>query len=329
MAGVSLRFCADRPEIVQDVLGYFAPVVTTAANDGVTVYAVQDEPRIDMHRLVAIPPKPGRSVKEAVYEDAEARVIYKPRSGVAIVVRPGEYFIVGDLLGKPDQVHNLIGHVLARGFLNQGYLMLHASAVLKEGRGIAFGAISGGGKSSMALALMESGYRFVSNDRLFVRPTATGVEMLGMPKGPRVNPGTLLRLPSLRQLLTPEERSMVTAMSPEELWALEQKHDVDIDAIYGKGSVVTQPAPLNELYVLQWGLAAEEDVRLRELPPDARPSALLPLRKGLGPYASPAGERDEVETLAMLATRLPMFEVHGRADVFALRDLLERAATPR
>ncbi len=30
MAGVSLRFCADRPEIVRDVLGYFAPVVTAA-----------------------------------------------------------------------------------------------------------------------------------------------------------------------------------------------------------------------------------------------------------------------------------------------------------
>ncbi len=329
MAGVTVRLYADRPEVAHGALRYFAPIVAADASEGAVIYAVHDVPHVEMDRLVDIAPKPGRTAKEAVYEDAEGRVVFKRRSSVAIVVRPPEYFIVGDLGRQRQQVYNLVGHVLARGFLDQGFVMLHASAVWKPGRGVAFGATSGGGKSSMALAMVERGFQFVSNDRLFVRPTAAGVEMLGMPKWPRVNPGTLLRLASLQPLLTPEERATVTALPPGELWALEQKHDVDVEATYGAGTIVTRTAPLDELYLLRWAVGVEGDVGVRELPPDARSPALLPLRKGLGPYDSPELERGAEETLAMVATRLPTYVVHGRADVFGLRDLLDTAAAPR
>jgi HprK-related kinase B len=59
------------------------------------------------------------------------------------------------------------------------------------------------GKSTAAVHLVEAGFRFLSNDRVLVRPGPAGVDALGYPKQPRVNPGTLLHHPRLVGLLVP------------------------------------------------------------------------------------------------------------------------------
>ena len=61
-------------------------------------------------------------------------------------------------------------------------------------RGIGIAARAGAGKSTLALHLLSSGLSFVSNDRLLIKAGASGPELAGIPKMPRVNPGTLLNL---------------------------------------------------------------------------------------------------------------------------------------
>ncbi|MGT4071513.1 UNVERIFIED_CONTAM: hypothetical protein I5919_22315, partial [Aeromonas hydrophila] len=80
----------------------------------------------------------------------------------------------------------------------------HASAVVdaEDGRALVFLGNSGSGKSSLALQLIErGGYEFLSNDRVLMRADRHGVLVAGLPKKPRVNPGTLLASASLSRLL--------------------------------------------------------------------------------------------------------------------------------
>ncbi|WP_206203429.1 hypothetical protein, partial [Thermococcus sp. GR7] len=46
----------------------------------------------------------------------------------------------------------------------KGYNLLHASCVAKDDRGIAFIARGGGGKTTLSLNLLRSGFRFVSDN---------------------------------------------------------------------------------------------------------------------------------------------------------------------
>lgn len=327
IAGVTVALHASEADIRQDSATYFRPLVADAA-PAFTIHAVQGSHDLASDRLVDVPVAPGRSVKEAVCEDPEGRVIYKRRTGVGMVLRPDEAFILGDLRANLNQVHNLVGHVLARAFLQQGYCMLHASAVATAARGFAFGARSGGGKSTAALGLMERGARFVSNDRLFLRATPTGVEMLGMPKWPRVNPGTLLRLPSLRSVLPAHEQATLEAMPPQDLWHLEQKHDVDVHHRFGETAYLFRPTPLHGLYLLDWSLQGS-GLQVAELPDGTRLAELRPLVKGLGVYGnSPEIEASAEAALVAVAERLPLYSVRGFADALRLAEDLAGLGQP-
>ena len=47
--------------------------------------------------------------------------------------------------------------------------------------------------------------------------------MSGIPKLPRINPGTALNNPSLRSILSPERRAELEGVDAGELWSLEEK----------------------------------------------------------------------------------------------------------
>ena len=79
-----------------------------------------------------------------------------------------------------DEAHmHLQGTVFgAIAWLN-GFLPLHASAIAADGRVIAFTAPSGGGKSTLAAALVDCGHGHVCDDTLVLDPQSDGV--LAMP----------------------------------------------------------------------------------------------------------------------------------------------------
>jgi HprK-related kinase B len=267
----------------------------------------------------------GRKVKEAVREGDGERLVLKRTTGVLMGVRPGHAWATGNLVANLNQAVNLVNHCYARAVLARGHLLLHASAVSWNGHAAALAGPPGAGKSTAALHLVEAGYRFVSNDRLLTRPLEDHVEALGYPKQPRVNPGTLLSHPRLRHRLSPEERRALEAMPPGELWDLERKSDVDLNAIYVKGTMELR-GDLRALVLLRWtrdGVGL--DARRLTL---ARALATVPLvHKDLGVFdidrpfdAGPSAP--DLAAYARLFARIAVIEVRGRVQPAALGDVV-------
>jgi HprK-related kinase B len=229
--------------------------------------------------------------------------------------------VVGDLVANFNQAVNAVMVVFAKAMLQRRYVMLHASAILGETGGIAFASPSGSGKSTMALALVEHHYQFVTNDRLFVRAVnGDGAEMVGVPKRPRVNPGTLFRIPRLAPLVTSEERSRYASLRTEELWTVEQKHDVDVDAIYGPGTFHLQ-GRLRAIFLLRWS-PLDRGWNVRTLGAVERQAALAQLVKRVGVYDIVHSQTDEAHAVRAVAHSVSMYEVTGQADVSRLTDLV-------
>jgi HprK-related kinase B len=332
IGGVPIAVDTDAPRIAERLRDYFAPYAMprTASRPDAPVPAVhliQGEPVYDASKLRDVPRRlREQGVKEAFYDADGFRVVVKRRTGVTIYVADPDYYVVGDLVRNFNQAVNIVMSVYGKSMLRRGYIMLHASAIVGAVDGVAFASASGFGKSTIALALVERHQHLVTNDRLFVRPSADGtVEMVGVQKKPRVNPGTLLRLPSLSPLVTDEERARYAAMTPEDLWALESKHDVDVDVLYGPGTTRLSGV-LRAIFLLRWS-PLDRGWDVRTLPPQDRAAALEPLLKTAGVYdrtPPPAAEQHAV--LTTVAETVAVYDVRGRADVDRLAALvLERA----
>jgi HprK-related kinase B len=195
----------------------------------------------------------------------------------------------------------------------------------------AIAGVAGAGKSTAALHLVEAGYRFLSNDRVLARVTPGAVEARGYPKQPRVNPGTLLHHSRLAALLKPEERDALSALAPAELWALERKADVDLEAIYGPGTVELT-GDLRLLVVLAWRFGGPP-ASARRLETVEALARVPILHKDLGVFdldrpAHAARAVDRLTRYAELLQRLTVVEVAGRPDFGFVVDLLGDLLSP-
>jgi len=324
--GVPVRVLTNAKEIRDGLERYFAPWVEARGGaDPLVVRLVQADPP-STSGFVPVPRADGKPAKEAVRDARGGRLVLKLATGVLMGVRPHDAFAVGNLIRHLNQGVNLINNRYAKLVLGRGHLLLHASAVARDGRAVALAGVPGAGKSTTALHLVEHGFRFVSNDRLLVRACGEGVEALGYPKQPRVNPGTLLNHPRLFRLLEPGDREALRALPPAELWKLERKRDVDLESIYGPGTF-TLAADLRALVVLTW---RPDGVGLGVRTLD-RSEALhcLPLiRKDLGAFdpdhRSRASAVREVLSYSRLFDALTIVEVSGRTDAPAIVPIVER-----
>ena len=177
--------------------------------------------------------------------------------------------------------------------------------------------------------LVDRHQHLVTNDRLFIRSMPGGTEMVGVPKRPRVNPGTLLHIPRLTALLSPDERRSYSPLPADQLWTLERKHDVDVDAIYGPGTVQLR-GRLLALFLLRWSPNGQ-GWTVREVPPDERVVALGPVVKGIGVYdAAPPDPPTPPTALVKAAEAMSVYAVTGRTDLDRLTAfILERILPPQ
>ena len=304
---------------------YFSPFVVSGVGDEraeITLIQGSVEPHgsfLDLQR------GPGKRVKEAVQEVSGGRLILKRATGVLMGLQPGSAYAQGDLLTNLNQAVNLINAAYAKRVLHRGHVLFHASAVTRNGRAAVLAGAPGAGKSSSALHLLEDGFRFLSNDRVLALAESDHVEVLGYPKQPRVNPGTLIRHPRLAALLTAEDRNNLAMLSPEDLWLLERKCDVDLDAIYGSGTVALSGA-MTCLVLLKWRLKGGAFVvrRLRA------PEALLELPlyyKDLGAFdldqpSTALGMASKLSSYAAILDQVTVFEVCGGVDFPSLLSLV-------
>ena len=273
--------------------------------------------------------RPGRRPKEAVCDVDGGRLILKRSTGALMGLWPGGAFALGDLRTNLNQGINLVNNCYAKSVLARGHLLLHASAVSRAGKTAVLAGPPGAGKSTSALHLVEAGFHCLSNDRVLAKPLPEWVEVLGYPKQPRVNPGTLLGHPRLATRLASDDRAALRALLPAELWELERKSDVDLDAIYGGGTVELR-GRMEALVLLKWRRDGE-GFQARAISAAAALDDLALVYKNLGAFdldrrPGSAVTDDERARFEALFRRVTVLEITGRVSfetlVRTIADLL-------
>lgn len=168
------------------------------------------------------------------------------RDGAEVVVDPAE------TADEDDLRLAVLGPLLATVLHQRGLLVLHASAVAGPGGAVAVAAHSGTGKSTTAGALVDRGYRLVTDDVLAVD--------LGGPAPTVVPGGSGVKLwPASAEALGRPARSLPTigARYVKRVWDVE------------RGAT---PVPLRALYVLE--AALEEPENGAAVEPLGRPRAV-------------------------------------------------------
>lgn len=84
---------------------------------------------------------------------------------------------------------------------HQGWASYHAGAVDTADGALMIVGNSGAGKTSLILALLHSGARYIANERLFVREERDGCHVMGYPMAIAVGLGTALQFPGLADLV--------------------------------------------------------------------------------------------------------------------------------
>lgn len=330
---VYVRVATNAPELHAKLTRYFgeflAPEVSergVPARADVIRVTAHEAPRRDWGLpFTAKQPDAGkRKIKEEYLDLPDGRLVHKRLTGMLFAFGRGDNVAVGPCTANDNQVVNFINNRYLELMLNRGCLLGHAAAVSHAGRGLAVAGFSGMGKSTLSLRLMSLGATFVSNDRVLVERDngQTAPRCLGIPKQPRINPGTILANPDLSPVLTEEERTTLSALPPDDLWHLERKYDAIIGDCFGPGRFVPQ-APLDALVILNWRRNGEP-LRVRMDSAQDRPDLLSAFMKSTGVFYLPAPggwmqDPDHAEYARGLAG-VPIIELSGGVDFDAAAD---------
>lgn len=300
--------CAELHSLLGRYFEQFA--VSSPSDEGRLVCAFLGSLDIDDARLVDVPRRGGRPSKEAYYDTHQGRVIVKKRTGMVIVSDGPTRIVVGDVIANANQVINAVEQVFIEEYVDRNYWLLHAAAVAhSQDLGVLIASPSGVGKSSAALASVGVGFKFMSNDRVLVALTDVGAHLVGVPKKPRINPGTALALPILHELLSHAERERCAEMTTDALWNLESKLDVDVEKVFGTGTTLLE-ADLRLVFLLAWNPHGGETV-FHELGDDEAVAQLMQHLVPEGPYRAVSHPLPDESTVRAALRRSRCYRVTG------------------
>lgn len=265
--------------------------------------------------------EPGKSLgKEAFFDLDDGRVVRKVRTGMQFLVSRNTLVAFGDCLANANQIVNFINFQLTSWLMNRGFVLCHAAGIVQGGRGLAMASYSGGGKSTLALQLMARGASFCSNDRVLVEREGERHTMVGVPKHPRINPGTILGNPRLHSILDSERRRALEGMPLSELWSLEEKYDARVDRLFGDHPAEMR-ASLDALLILDWKPGGEEPCTIESFSLRETPHWLDAIVKSPGPFYIPAAgapptgyEPPQKQPYLEALAGLPAYVARGGAD---------------
>jgi HprK-related kinase B len=267
-AGIRIDVRANHPQLIASLARYYRDFRATSGIPALIVNAVQCPPLELPLSFTLKEREPGKTqFKEAYVDMADGRVVRKVRTNMVFAFGGEQHYAFGPCIENEAQVINFVNNRYIQLVLHQGALLFHTAAVGLNGRGLALAGFAGAGKSTLALHIMRLGTDFISNDRAMIRRGEDHLEILGVPKMPRVNPGTVLHNDSLGPVIEEPERSMFEAMSPDELWSLEHKYDAFIDECFGPDRFKLK-GRLTLLAIINWHRRAEplriNPIRLRQ-----------------------------------------------------------------
>ena len=329
LQGCRLRLRSNSQALLDKLAIYFAHTLTDADADAadLDVIAIESpEPQLPVS-FIDWQREPGKSGRKDSYSDLpDARLIRKVRTGMVFLQSDSQRIAAGPCLRYDNQVINFINAQYMNWLQHRGWVICHAAGLVHEGRCLGMAGLSGGGKSTLMLQLMENEQvGFLTNDRLFVRRQGQDVDALGIPKLPRINPGTIVHNPRLQPLIPEDRRRELLALPQQQLWELEEKHDVMVEDVYGKGRI-TPHARLNNFLVLNWQRGSDQPLRVEPVDLRQRDDILGAIMKSPGPfYQYPDGhflaDTDPLDKNASLDALdgVPIWEVSGGADFPALQ----------
>jgi HprK-related kinase B len=327
----SVAIQSNSQQLLARLANYFSHLSQHPADDPLEIIAIDCdvlETDIQFTDWKREPGKTGR--KDAYVELSDGRLILKVRTGMLFLQSRGHCIAAGPCLTYDNQLVNFINSQIMNWLQNRDWLICHAAGLMLGNNTLAVAGFSGGGKSTLMLHLMEHPKsRFLTNDRLFVRGTDDGVEAIGIPKLPRINPGTVVNNPRLQTLIDVPRRNELLAMPKQALWELEEKFDVDIEHFYGKGRIDTSTSVmLTGLIILNWHRNSEQPVTMNQVSIHRREALLKAVMKSPGPfYQDQSGQflQDEAplssDPYLAILDRITIYEVTGGLDFEALTEL--------
>lgn len=314
--------------LLAELLRYFQHVISAPSDADMTVYVLGEAELpfgVAYTDWTREPGKTGR--KDAICDLENGRLVLKVRTGIQFLQSPGWAVAFGPTETYPNQVINFINTQILNHFQREGWAACHAAAVRNADKGLAISGLSGGGKSTTMLRLMEiAGTQYVTNDRLLVENTDDQTNALGIPKLPRINPGTIVTNARLSGIIDEEREEELRKMEPDELWHLEEKYDLFIDDIYGPGRI-SHRAPLTDFWVLNWSRDSEAPTEVKHADLNKRPDLLSAIMKSPGPFFQRLDGRFwtdsspmDTEAYLLALSGIQVWEITGHIDFDALFD---------
>lgn len=323
----------NEPALHDELLRYFAGFRRLDAESDaltrITALQLSEPPDFGAQRTMTIGEyKPSvKGPKEAYFDVSDGRVVHKLRTGMWFMFGRDDHLAIGPCTDNPNQVINFINNRMIQWALHRGALLGHASAVGVRVDGelprcIAIAGASGMGKSTLSLHMMnDRGLDFLSNDRVMLRRDQAGhVELQGVPKHPRINPGTILNNPDLAVLLDAEARAEFEALPVDELWQLEHKYDGFIDRCFPSQRFLLH-GRLVGLVLLNWTRGAGPTIA-RRIELHAHKQLLPRLIKQPGVFYLSGGDSKPHQLASYLDTLdgVPVLELAGGIDFDAGRE---------
>lgn len=222
---------------------------------------------------------PGAGISGAGALNGGGRLVRKQATGMLFLFRHGvndaniaANIAIGPCAQNRNQLVNFICARYMERRVAAGWLLGHAAGVAldtgERAKSLALCGFAGMGKSTLALHLLARGCDFLSNDRVLVEPRPGAAPVLhGIPKHPRLNPGTALGnpelAPHLARALPDALRAAYAGLAPSALYAVEDKFDALIDECFGPerlgGDASGLPGPQAEARPDASGLANTQD----------------------------------------------------------------------
>ncbi|MCU7835875.1 MAG: HprK-related kinase B [gamma proteobacterium symbiont of Taylorina sp.] len=273
--------------------------------------------------------EPGKTGRKDEYHDLQnARVVRKVRTGMVFLQSEQKRIAAGPCIKYDNQVINFINSQYMNWLQQRGWLICHASGLSHNNKGFAIAGFSGGGKSTLMLDMMKDPtISYITNDRLFIKSSSNKTDMAGIPKLPRINPGTITGNSTLHPLLSKQELDHYQAMAREELWDIEKKYDVFIKELYGDQRI-QDVSQLEAFIILNWQRQSNDPVTLTQINLQDHRELLKAIMKPSGPFYQDAQgifQKDELdldeEAYLSMLSGIKIYEAHGGIDFGQLTKL--------